>query len=58
MTTWTPATQQPETWTENPPDTLGAGFSLGFAARPAFAIAIRAGIWTQRDEQSEVWTPA
>ncbi len=33
-----------------------AGFSLGFASRPAFAIASRAGIWAEKSQQAEIWT--
>lgn len=55
--TWTPVTAQSETWTAQAPETVGDGFSLGFAARPAFAVASRAGIWTAATEQSETWTP-
>jgi len=54
--TWTPKTQQSETWTANPPTVLGVGFSQGFAPRPAFQIAHRNGIWNERTEQSETWT--
>ncbi len=63
--TWTAKTQQteawvarngqPETWSAHAPNTIGIGFSQGFAARPAFQVAFRNGIWADSPEQSETW---
>ncbi len=53
---WTEKTEQSETWDEQTPAVVGDGFSLGFAPRPAFAVAFRSGIWTEKTEQSEIWT--
>jgi hypothetical protein len=55
---WTEKTAQSETWSAQSPNAVGVGFSQGFAARPAFQVAFRNGIWAASDEQSETWTMA
>lgn len=55
--TWTPKTQQGETWTETPRDQRI--FSpLIFARKPVFATGSTGGVWDAKVEQTEVWTPA
>ena len=51
---WTEKTRQPETW-ETETQAIGVGFSPGYAAAPAFAIASTQGIWNEDAEQPEVW---
>jgi hypothetical protein len=58
MTTWTEKTQQSETWTAVTRPAVGAGFAPGFAARPAFAVASPAGVYTEQTKQPETWTPS
>lgn len=56
MTTWTPKTQQSETWAAVTRPVPGYGFAPGFAARPAFAIASTSGLYTENTKQPETWT--
>lgn len=53
---WTDKTAQSEAWSVQSPNDVGVGFSQGFAARPAFQVAFRNGIWADSSEQSETWT--
>lgn len=55
---WTEKTQQSEAWSEVARLAGGTGFAPGFAARPAFAVASPAGVYTDKTEQAETWTPA
>lgn len=57
MTTWTPKTQQAETWTTEPPQTLHVFDPNVFAPNPVFDT-YTAGLWTGKTEQAEVWTAA
>ena len=52
---WTEKTRQSETWAPNQRRIPGDGFAVGFGPRPAFAIALRAGIWEPKAEQPETW---
>jgi hypothetical protein len=53
--TWTPATQQNETWTaENPVTRTFSPYT--FSRRPVFDTGPTAGVWDARTQQIEVWT--
>lgn len=55
MTTWTPKTQQSETWTSEDP--LPRVFDpYVFDRAPVFDTGGTAGIWDAKTEQQEVWT--
>lgn len=55
MTTWTPKTQQGETWTVEPPE--ARTFSpYTFSRHPVFDTGSAAGVWDVRTAQPEVWT--
>lgn len=62
MTTWTPATSQTETWTEETQTTRV--FSLRVfshaihTGKKVFAVGSSAGIWDERAKQSEAWVAA
>lgn len=55
MTTWTPATSQTETWTEETQTTRVFDPAV-FDNNPIFDTGSPAGIWTLRTKQPEVWT--
>ncbi len=55
MTTWTPKTQQAETWTEENPETRT--FSPLTFSRLTFDVGSPSGIWDAQTKQAEVWTP-
>ena len=57
MTTWTPKTQQGETWTATVRETR-AFDPAGFDNTPRFDTGSSAGVWNARTEQPEVWTSA
>lgn len=62
MTTWTPKTEQAETWTATLRQTRvfsPLAFSLDeFNGVDVFAIGSPAGIWTEAGQNDEVWTPS
>lgn len=58
MTTWTPATQQSETWTEEAQTPHRIFSPYIFSRRPVFATGPTAGVWDEKTEQAETWTPA
>jgi hypothetical protein len=57
MTTWTPKTQQAETWTAAEADQRI--FSpLIFDRKPVFSTGSSGGVWDEKTKQPEIWTPA
>lgn len=57
MTTWTPKTEQAETWTAAAADQRI--FSpLVFDRKPVFATGSTGGVWDAKTEQAETWTVA
>ena len=56
MTTWTPATQQNETWTGEAPAQRVFDPHV-FDRAPIFDTGSMAGIWDGKTVQAEVWTP-
>jgi len=57
MTTWTPKTEQPETWTELAQQTRVFDPYV-FDRAPIFDTGETGGIWDVKTQQAEVWTPA
>lgn len=57
MTTWTPKTQQSETWTAHVREARVFDPDV-FDRRPIFDTGFTAGIWDAKTEQQEVWTAA
>jgi hypothetical protein len=55
MTTWTPKTQQAETWTAEQGRIIRVFSPLVFSRRPVFDTGPTAGIWDARIIQSEAW---
>jgi hypothetical protein len=53
--TWTPATQQSETWTLEAQPTRGFSPN-GFSHRPNFDTGKSSGIWDAQTKQAETWT--
>jgi hypothetical protein len=53
--TWTPVTQQSETWTETPLTVRGFDPN-GFDRSPRFDTGSSSGVWDQKAEQPEVWS--
>lgn len=53
MTTWTPATKQAETWSDEA--TIRA-FDAQFSNAPDFDTGSAAGIWAVKTKQVETWT--
>jgi hypothetical protein len=60
MTTWTPATSQSETWTE---ETIGPRvfspdvFShASYNGKYVFSMNPRSGVWDRETSTAEVWT--
>lgn len=56
--TWTPKTQQSETWTSAGADAVRVFDPAVFDRNPVFDTGTLAGSWTARTEQSETWTAA
>lgn len=57
MTTWTPKTQQAETWTERT-EPVRVFSPHVFARRPVFDTGFTGGIWDEQSQQTETWTEA
>jgi len=57
MTTWTPATQQAETWTEEN-QVVRVFDPTVFDRRPIFDTGETGGIWDAVTGQAETWTPS
>ncbi len=57
MTTWTPATEDSETWTENPAHRRRIFSPSTFQAWPVFATGVLSDFWTEETKQAETWTP-
>jgi hypothetical protein len=55
MTTWTPATSQSETWTEEA-QPVRVFDPYVFDNAPIFDTGSTAGVWTDKTIQSETWT--
>lgn len=55
MTTWTPATSQAETWTNEAP-TVRVFDPYVFDRAPIFDTGETGGIWDAKTVQSESWT--
>lgn len=55
MTTWTPATQQSETWTDIVFATRVFDPAV-FDNNPIFDTGSPAGVYTERAKQAETWT--
>jgi len=56
VTTWTPATQQAETWTaETQPVRVFDPYV--FDRSPIFDTGFSGGVWDAKTIQSETWTP-
>jgi hypothetical protein len=57
MTTWTPKTQQSETWTAETKAVRVFDPDV-FDRNPIFDTGSSAGLWDAKTEQQEVWTAA
>jgi hypothetical protein len=57
MTTWTPVTQQGETWTARTRETRVFDPAV-FDNNPVFDTGSSSGLWAVRTAQAEVWTEA
>jgi len=55
MTTWTPKTEQSETWTEENQN-LRTFSPYTFSRRPVFDTGPTSGVWDARTQQAETWT--
>jgi hypothetical protein len=55
MTTWTPKTQQSETWTAET-QAVRVFDPFVFDRRPIFDTGETGGIWDGKTIQSEIWT--
>ncbi len=55
MTTWTPKTKQPETWTVETVTGVRAYDPAGFSNSPDFDTRA-AGVWSARSRLDETWT--
>jgi hypothetical protein len=55
--TWTPKTEQSETWTAQP-GRVARLFDPYIFDRAIFDTGTTAGVWDDKSEQAEVWTPA
>lgn len=56
MTTWTPKTQESEAWTATAARVFVFDPNV-FDRHPTFDT-LTAGLWTEKSEDAEVWTPA
>lgn len=56
MTTWTPATVQPETYTLIAQTIVRTFSPFTFSRRPVFDTGPSSGIWDTKVEQTEIWT--
>lgn len=54
--TWTPKTQQSETWTAHTQE-IRPFDPYGFSQTPDFDTGSTAGVWNDSAQQAEVWTP-
>jgi len=55
VTTWTPAANQVETWTNE--TTIRSFDPAGFSNTPDFDTGSLAGSWAAKTKQVETWTP-
>jgi len=56
MTTWTPKTQQAETWTDFTQPVRVFDPAV-FDRNPIFDTGFSAGLWDAKTIQAETWTP-
>lgn len=56
MNTWTPKTQQTETWTVESQDVVRVFDPFVFDRRPVFDTGTSAGVWDEKTIQAETWT--